>query len=191
MVSQLQHQRQTFRCPVLSLTLLSWAWSVSPPIPATAKMPELGITRFVFSKAEFSSPFLLMETCAFLLGFLSTPPPTLPRAQNPGSPPRGRLTLSSEGIAFGQSKALSGRPQDSITPKLASRVLQTQSHQTQPWPLPQLVTSPGHCRSEGSPQNTPPRSCCRPCPLKKDGAKGALCQSGSEEGPPTTLLLLP
>ena len=30
-----------------------------------------------------------------------------------------------------------------------------------------------------------------PRPLKKDGAKGALCQSWSEEGPPTTLLLLP
>lgn len=179
MVSQLQHQRQTFRCPVSSLTLLSWAWSVSPPIPETAKMPELGITRFVFSKAEFSSPFLLMEACAFLLGFLSTPPPALPRAHNPHSPLCGRLTLSSEGVAFGQSKALSGRPQVSITPKLASRVLQTHRvTEHSPGPCPNLSQVQATDEVRDHPRTRPRALAAAPVPSRRMAQRGHCASLG-------------
>ena len=158
----------------------------------TAKTPELRITRFVFSKAEFLSPFLLTETCAFLLGFLSTPPPTLPRAHNPHSPPRGRLSrchlnasLLAKAMLF---LAVFRFPSLRSSPRICHRL--TESPNTSLSPAPMCHKS-RPLRSEGPPQNPLAWSCRRPHSLKKDDTKEALCQSLSEEVPPTILLLLP
>lgn len=151
------------------------------PLPATAKTPKLVITRLVFSSAEFSSPFLLMETRPSLPSLPSTPIPTLPSAHTSNSLPRGRISCCHLKASFLAKArlllAVLRFPSLRSLPCICYR--HTESSNTSLSPAP-ISHESRPLMNRWTTQNPPAQSCRRPYSIGKDDTKKALCQSLSE-----------